>query len=102
MAANHETGVLQPLEQVALIAHELGATLHVDAVQALGKLPPESWRFADSLALAAHKIRQVLLDMVTQAVPNRRNSVSWGPNFDRNGATEGDGIHVALAPTETP
>lgn len=57
MAANHETGVLQPLEAVALIAHELGATLHVDAVQALGKLPPETWRFADSLALAAHKIR---------------------------------------------
>jgi len=57
MAANHETGVLQPLEPVALIAHSLGATLHVDAVQALGKLPPESWRFADSLAVAAHKIR---------------------------------------------
>lgn len=57
MAANHETGVLQPLEQVALIAHSLGATLHVDAVQALGKLPPESWRFADSMAVAAHKIR---------------------------------------------
>lgn len=57
MAANHETGVLQPLEQVALVAHALDATLHVDAVQALGKLPPETWRFADSLALAAHKIR---------------------------------------------
>ena len=57
MAANHETGVLQPLEQVAILAHELGATLHVDAVQALGKLPAEQWRFADSLALAAHKIR---------------------------------------------
>jgi cysteine desulfurase len=57
MAANHETGVLQPLEEVALIAHEFGATLHVDAVQALGKLPPEQWRFADSLSVAAHKIR---------------------------------------------
>jgi cysteine desulfurase len=31
--------------------------LHVDAVQALGKLLPETWRFADSLAVAAHKIR---------------------------------------------
>lgn len=57
MAANHETGVLQPLQAVALLAHELGATLHVDAVQALGKLAPEAWRFADSLAVAAHKIR---------------------------------------------
>jgi len=57
MAANHETGVLQPLEEVALVSHALGATLHVDAVQALGKLRPETWRFADSLAIAAHKIR---------------------------------------------
>jgi cysteine desulfurase len=57
MAANHETGVLQPLEQVALAAHEFGALLHVDAVQALGKIAPELWRFADSIALAAHKIR---------------------------------------------
>jgi cysteine desulfurase len=57
MAANHETGVLQPLEEVALVAHSMGATLHVDAVQALGKLAPETWRFADSLAIAAHKIR---------------------------------------------
>jgi cysteine desulfurase len=31
--------------------------LHVDAVQALGKLPPQAWRFADSLSVAAHKIR---------------------------------------------
>ncbi|HEY1533367.1 MAG TPA: aminotransferase class V-fold PLP-dependent enzyme, partial [Polyangiaceae bacterium] len=57
MAANHETGVLQAIEEVALIAHELGASLHVDAVQVLGKLPPEQWRFADSIAIAAHKIR---------------------------------------------
>lgn len=57
MAANHETGVLQPLEEVALVAHARGATLHVDAVQALGKMPPETWRFADSMAVAAHKIR---------------------------------------------
>lgn len=57
MAANHETGVVQPVEEVALAAHEFGATLHVDAVQALGKLPPEQWRFADSLSVTAHKIR---------------------------------------------
>ncbi|HEY2407688.1 MAG TPA: cysteine desulfurase family protein [Polyangiaceae bacterium] len=57
MAANHETGALQPLEQVAEIVHAHGATLHVDAVQALGKVPAEMLRVADSLTLAAHKIR---------------------------------------------
>jgi cysteine desulfurase len=57
MAANHETGALQPLEQVAEIAHAHGATLHVDAVQAFGKVPGEILRVADSVTLAAHKIR---------------------------------------------
>lgn len=56
-AVNHETGVVQPVSEVASIAHELGAEVHVDAVQALGKLPPATWSFADSVSFAAHKIR---------------------------------------------
>ena len=56
-AANHETGVIQPLAEIAAVTHAAGARLHVDAVQAVGKLPPESWAGADTLALAAHKIR---------------------------------------------
>jgi cysteine desulfurase len=57
MAANHETGVLQPVEEVAELCRALGARLHVDAVQAFGKLEPRAWRGADSVAVAAHKIR---------------------------------------------
>lgn len=57
MAANHETGVIQPIAEVAARVHEAGARLHVDAVQALGKLPPGEWRMADSIALAGHKVR---------------------------------------------
>jgi cysteine desulfurase len=56
-AANHETGVIQPIEELAEVAHRLGARLHVDAVQAVGKLPVESLAGADTLAVAAHKIR---------------------------------------------
>src|SRR5690606_11728882 len=56
-AVNHETGVIQPVSEVASIAHELGAELHVDAVQALGKLPPTLWSFADTVSFAAHKLR---------------------------------------------
>lgn len=54
MAANNETGVLHPIEAAAAICHRHGALLHVDAVQAAGRvaLPPG----ADSLALSAHKL----------------------------------------------
>jgi len=57
MAVNHETGVIQPLEQVASIAHRMGAWVHVDAVQALGKLEPSAWCSWDSVSLGAHKIQ---------------------------------------------
>jgi cysteine desulfurase len=56
-AANHETGVIQPLAEIAELTHAAGARLHVDAVQAAGKLRIESLLGADTLTLAAHKIR---------------------------------------------
>jgi cysteine desulfurase len=39
MAANNEIGVLAPLREIAAIAHERGALLHSDVVQAVGKVP---------------------------------------------------------------
>jgi cysteine desulfurase len=56
-AVNHETGVLQPVEEAARIARRHGADLHVDAVQAAGRIPSSAWWGADSVSLAAHKIR---------------------------------------------
>jgi cysteine desulfurase len=56
-AVNHETGVVQRVAEVAEIAHARGARLHVDAVQAVGKLDPSTWAGADLVSLAAHKIR---------------------------------------------
>lgn len=38
MAANNETGALQPIAEAARIVHEAGGLLHVDAIQALGKI----------------------------------------------------------------
>lgn len=57
MAANHETGVLQPIAQVAAVAKEHGARLHVDAVQLLGKGDLRALQGADSIAIASHKVR---------------------------------------------
>ena len=57
MAGNNETGVLQPVAEAARLARALGATLHVDAVQALGKGTLDALALGcDSLAISAHKI----------------------------------------------
>ncbi|MCB9590407.1 MAG: cysteine desulfurase [Polyangiaceae bacterium] len=57
MYVNHETGVVQPLEALGAAAHALGLKLHSDAVQALGKLDLGPLIHADSISVAAHKLR---------------------------------------------
>lgn len=57
MAASHETGVLQPIEGARALCDEYGVELHVDAVQLIGRSSHESLSLADSLSVAAHKIR---------------------------------------------
>jgi cysteine desulfurase len=56
-AVNHETGVIQPIAEAAALAHARGALLHVDAIQAAGRLSPEVWAGADLVSIAAHKMR---------------------------------------------
>ena len=56
-AVNHETGVLQPVAQLREVARRREVELHVDAVQAVGRLPADTWLGADSVAVASHKIR---------------------------------------------
>jgi cysteine desulfurase len=56
MAVNNETGVIQPIAEAARLVHEHGGTLHVDAVQAAGRidLGPIT-AMADTASLSAHK-----------------------------------------------
>lgn len=55
MAANNETGIVFPLREIAAICRDAGVPLHVDAVQAAGKLPLGfPW---DLITISAHKIR---------------------------------------------
>jgi len=57
MAANNETGALQPVAEAAEIVHAGGGLLHVDAIQALGKMPIDiNAMHADLVTLSAHKI----------------------------------------------
>jgi cysteine desulfurase len=57
MLANNETGALQPVREAAEIVHAAGGLLHVDAIQALGKIPFDiNLMSADLVTLSAHKI----------------------------------------------
>lgn len=56
MAANNETGVIQPVADVAALCRSAGVWLHVDAVQAFGKTPVTlDSTGADFLTIASHK-----------------------------------------------
>lgn len=57
MYANNETGIIQPIAEIASIAHRHGAVFHCDAVQAAGKIALEVGAIgADLVTLSAHKI----------------------------------------------
>ncbi|MBV1698054.1 MAG: cysteine desulfurase [Hyphomicrobiales bacterium] len=57
MLANNETGVIQPIAEVAAMVHAAGGLLHVDAVQAAGRIAVDINALgADLLTLSAHKI----------------------------------------------
>ena len=55
MSANNETGVIQPVAELAEIAHKAGALMHTDAVQAFGRIPL-AINTCDAVSIAAHKI----------------------------------------------
>ena len=57
MLANNETGIVQPVAEAGAIVHAAGGLIHVDAVQAAGRIPCDITALgADLLTLSAHKI----------------------------------------------
>jgi cysteine desulfurase len=57
MWANNEVGTVNPIRELAAVAHEFGVPLHTDAVQAVGVLPVDfAASGADALTLTGHKL----------------------------------------------
>lgn len=101
MYANNETGVIMPLEQVVRIAHELGALVHTDAVQAVGKIDVDvSALKVDLLSLSAHKIhgpKGVGAMYIRSGTPFRSSMIGGPQERGRRGGTQNAPGIIGLA-----
>ncbi len=90
MAANNETGIVQPLADVAKMAHAAGALVHTDAVQAFGRIRLEI-ADVDAVSIAAHKIGGPVgigALVLRSRVPLRPQSFGGGQEQGRRAGTQ--------------
>jgi cysteine desulfurase len=109
MLANNETGVIQPIAELAAIAHEFGALFHCDAVQAPGRLAfSMAGLEADMVTISAHKIggpRGAGALILANSIDIQTEIEGGGQERGRRGGTEnvggiaGFGRATALATT---
>ena len=108
-AANNETGVMQPLREVAALAHDHGGLLHVDAVQAAGRMPLNIHESgADVLTLSAHKLggpkgvgaivfRDASLDILAKPIRGGGQERGWRAGTENVAGIVGFGVAAAVA-----
>jgi len=110
--ANNETGVLQPMEQIAALARERGIPIHADATQAVGKIPVNLGEIPiDFVSLSAHKFNgpKGVGCLVARGDPAFEPILRGGPQErGRRGGTEnvaaivGLGVACELAQRKLP
>lgn len=92
MLANNETGVIQPVAEVAALVHARGARIHCDAVQAAGKIAVDFAALGvDYLSVSAHKIAGPMgvgALIVRDGVPVGPRIVGGGQESGRRSGTE--------------
>ena len=92
MLVNNETGVIQPVAEVAEIVHTAGGLIHCDAIQGLGKVEVSVIELdVDYLSLSAHKIggpQGVGAFYVKPGAPFKAVQTGGGQEFGRRAGTE--------------
>ncbi|MDX9732104.1 MAG: cysteine desulfurase family protein, partial [Bdellovibrionales bacterium] len=92
MLANNETGVIQPVKEIARIAKEAGALVHTDAVQALGRIPVDVRDLGvDFASFAGHKfysLRGIGVLYQARHAPLEPLIAGGGQERHRRGGTE--------------
>ncbi len=98
--ANNETGVIEPMAQIAEMAHAAGALVHADAVQMAGKAPVDAKAASvDYLSLSGHKMhatKGIGALFVSRHAPFRPLLIGGGQESGRRSGTENVPGIVAL------
>ena len=101
MYANNEVGTIQPIREIADLAHQRGIIVHTDAVQAAGSLPLNVNDLGvDLLSLSAHKFygpKGVGLLYVRRRTPIEWQQHGGGQEGGRRGGTENVPLLVGMA-----
>ncbi len=101
MWVNNETGVIQPVAELAALAKEAGAIFHTDAVQAFGKLDVDLRRLpADFLSVSGHKFgapKSIGAVFVRRGTPLAPLFFGGSQDRGRRPGTENTPLAVALA-----
>jgi cysteine desulfurase len=101
MLANNETGVIQPIAEIAKLVHHYGGLLHCDAVQACGKIPVDIGLLgADMLSISGHKIgasQGIGALIVRHTLPMHPLIIGGGQELGRRGGTEAVPLIVGFA-----
>jgi cysteine desulfurase len=101
MLGNNETGVIQPIADLARVCRNHGALLHTDAVQAVGKIPVNfSALDVDAMTLSAHKFhgpRGIGVLLVREAVSIRPLLVGGAQQLGLRPGTECVALVCAMA-----
>lgn len=101
MWANNETGVIFPVEEIAAICRERGATFHTDAVQVAGKIPVDVKKMpVDMLSMSGHKFhapKGVGLLYVRRGTKLRPFMLGGHQEHSRRAGTENVAYIVGLA-----
>ncbi|MEI7669108.1 MAG: cysteine desulfurase family protein [Pseudomonadota bacterium] len=92
MLANNETGVIQPIKEIAEIVHKFGGILHVDAVQAYGKIAINFNDLnCDIMTISAHKMGGIIgaaALIIKNNIPIKPMLLGGGQEKNRRAGTE--------------